>query len=841
MQKQILFLSCLLAISFFTSPSWAQLQSPEAFLGYELGDRWTPHHRVLSYVTHVADNSELATIHQYGTTNENRELVYLVITSRGNHENLEEIRLNNLKLAGLEPGDATSNRKAIVWLSYNVHGNETSSSEAAMKTLYDLVNPANSESKEWLESTVVVMDPMINPDGRDRYVNWYTSVVGSAINPDPVAREHREPWPGGRSNHYYFDMNRDWAWQTQKESQHRITAYHQWMPHVHVDFHEMGYNSPYYFAPAAEPFHSVITDWQREFQTSIGLNHTRYFDEEGWLYYTREVFDLFYPSYGDTWPTYNGAIGMTYEKAGGGSSGLGILTETGDTLTLKDRLTHHHVSGMSTVEVTANNADRVVSEFEQYFNNAVNDPAGTYKTFVVKRDNDPDKLHHLLSFLDSQKIRYGTAGSSQNTRGYDYNTGQTGRVSISEEDIVVSVRQPQGQLARVFFEPNPELADSMTYDITTWEAHYRFGVEGYALESDIRPRMDISADNFRSSEYTGSARPYAYLIRWDSMDDARFLAEITHKGVKSRFATNEFQIGGVSYNRGTLIILRGNNGHLGDDFDTIVRDAADRHQRNVTGAATGFVESGSDFGANSVAFIQEPKIALVMGDGTSSLSAGEIWHYFDQQLHYPVTIINTDDLSRSDLSKFNKLVLPSGSYNGVLTDSMMEEISSWVRGGGSLILIGSANQQFTGRNGFRLERKTVEAEEPTNEEKLAPYGERSRRFLTGSTSGSAYRVSMDNTHPLAFGYGEEYFTLKLSADSYNYLNSGWNVGTVRDGAYRSGFTGVEAKPMIDNSLSFGVQNYGSGNVVYMIDNPLFRGFWENGKLLFANSIFLVGN
>ncbi len=841
MKKQIKSISAFLILFLFSTGAFAQLQSPEQFLGYELGERYTPHHRVLSYVTHVAENSDLVTIHQYGKTYEQRELVYLIVTSPENHASIEEIRLNNLKLTGLEPGEPTDNKKAIVWLSYNVHGNETSSSEAAMKSLYDLVDPSNSESKQWLRDAVVVMDPMINPDGRDRYVNWFNGTVGAEYNPDPIAREHREPWPGGRSNHYLFDMNRDWAWQTQVETQQRIAVYQQWMPHVHVDFHEMGHNSPYYFAPAAKPFHNVITDWQQEFQTTIGENHVRHFDEESWLYYTREVFDLFYPSYGDTWPTYNGAIGMTYEKGGGGRAGAAVLTEEGDTLTLKDRLTHHHIAGISTVEATAENAERVVSEFEAYFDKAVNDPAGTYKSFVVKADNDPDKVYQLLSFLDQQQIQYGTAGSSRNTNAYNFKTGRNENISISSDDIVISVHQPQGQLARVFFEPNPELADSLTYDITTWEAHYRFGLDGYALESNIDPTQNITAGDFRSGELSGSSEPYGYVVNWSSMDDARFLAEITRKGVKSRFSTSDFELEGRTFKRGALVILRGNNTDLGDKFDEIVQAAASKHQRDIYGAPTGYVTSGSDFGSNNVHYIDQPEIAVLMGEGTSSLSAGEVWHFFDQQLHYPTTQINTDDLMSSDLEDFNTLILPSGSYNGILTDPAIEKISGWVRDGGNLILIGGANQQFTNRNGFQLTRKFTEEEEPTIEDMLAPYGNRSRRYISTSTSGSAYEVTLDNTHPLAFGYGDEYYTLKLSSNSYNYLETGWNVGSVREGAHRSGYAGAEARPLIEHSLSFGVQDYGRGQVVYMIDNPLFRGFWENGKLLVVNSIFFVGN
>jgi len=231
----------------------------------------------------------------------------------------------------------------------------------------------------------------------------------------------------------------------------------------------------------------------------------------------------------------------------------------------------------------------------------------------------------------------------------------------------------------------------------------------------------------------------------------------------------------------------------------------------------------------------------MMGEGTSSLSAGEVWHFFDQQLHYPITQINTDNLMGADLSDFTSLVLPSGSYGEILTDAAIEKISSWVREGGNLILIGNANSNFTERNGFELKRKQPEATEPTEEERLAPYDNRSRRYASNTTPGSAYEVTLDTTHPLAYGYNSEYYTLKLSANSYSYLDSGWNVGTARDNSYRSGFVGAEAKPMIENSLSFGVQDYGQGQVVYLIDNTLFRGFWENGKLLFANSLFFVGN
>lgn len=841
MNKQSGMLTGILFSILLSSISFAQVQSPTEFLGYELGERWTQHHDVLNYVNHIAKESERVTIHRYGSTNQHRELVYLIITSVDNHENIEEIRLNNLKLTGLEPGEPTDNQKGIVWLSYNIHGNETSSSEAAMKTLYELVRPDNDAADKWLENTVVIMDPMLNPDGRERYVSWFNQMMGVQVNPRIEAREHHEPWPGGRSNHYMFDLNRDWAWQVQKESQYRYAIYKEWFPHIHVDYHEQSFNAPYFFAPAAEPFHLAITDWQREFQRMIGDNHISYFDEESWLYFTRERFDLFYPSFGDTWPTFHGAIGMTYEMPGHSLSGLGIERAEGDTLTLFDRVQQHFTTGISTVEVASDNSERMIAEFGQFFENSRNNPAGKYKTFVVKADNNSDKIYQLLKTLDNKQIEYGTAGSGRNVNGFNFSTGEAGRVAIQPDDIVISAYQPQGNLVRVFFEPNPELADSLTYDITAWEAHYRFGLDGYALESRINPDLNITAENFRVKEFTGSDNPYAYLLRWETMEDARFLAEITEKGIRSRYTQVPFRIDGREFDRGTVIIPRENNRSMGGRFDKIVRETADKYQRSLHGTATGFVTAGSDFGSSNLNVIEKPEVAVVVGDGTSSLNAGEIWHFFDHQLKYPATLIHSDHVMRADLNRYNVLVLPSGNYRGVFTDAVIEKISAWTRDGGTLISFGQANSLLAGRDGFQLQRKSTDAEEPTIEDRLQPFDNRSRRATSSRLSGAIFKLHIDHTHPLGFGYGETYMSLKTDASAFEYLDSGWNVGSAQPQAHMSGFAGHRAKNQLEHTLTFGVQQHGSGRVVYFVDNPLFRGFWENGKLFMANAVFFVGS
>jgi hypothetical protein len=839
--KKSLFLSHLVIPILFAfainCKAQSEVQSPSEFLGYELGSQWTTHHKVMDYFRHVAEQSPMVEAKKYGETNEGRELMLAYVSNEDNIGRLDEIRTNNLKRTGLLKGSPTSDSTAIVWLSYNVHGDETSSSEAAMKTIYELVRPDNAESKKWLQNTVVIMDPMINPDGRDRYVHWYKETVGDEPDVHRDAREHHQPWPQGRTNHYYFDLNRDWAWLTQKESRHRIEEYQKWLPHIHVDYHEQNYNAPYYFAPAARPFHSAITEWQNDFQYTIGQNHAKYFDRNGWLYFTREVFDLFYPSYGDTYPIFNGAIGMTYEQ--GGQVGLGILRATGDTLTLDDRLTHHFTTGLSTIEISSQNAGRLVQEFAQYYERARNNPQGAYKTFVIKGDNNPDKLQALFELLDQHKIEYGKTAGSRTLDGYNYATGETERVQVTEDDYLVSVYQPKSVMARVMFEPRPELEDSLTYDITAWEQHYAFGLDGYALTErlDVEPAPALQ----KQIDNTAEGTPYAYLARWQDLSDIRMLGDLLENDINVRFATQEFKIDDRDYRPGTLIITLGDNEQK-DDFDTLVQDIATKNNQSVEPVSTGFVQSGSDFGSSSVRYLERPRVALLSGRGTSSYNVGEIWHYFDKQIDYPVTLIETGYFEDVDLDDYDVFILPSGYYRDELDNERMKKIREWISSGGKLIAVQSANRMLAGKEGFNLKRKKENNDDKSDTTAADPdtYGAQQRENIPEFNAGSIFKITMDNTHPLAFGYDNCYFTLKLDSDAYSFLEDGWNVGVAKEDAHMSGFVGYKAKEELENTLTFGVQSMGEGAIVYMVDNPLFRAFWYNGKLLFGNAVFLVG-
>lgn len=835
----------IFSLSLFTTFAQVDLKSPDQFLGYELGDRFTRHHKVVEYFQHVA-NARPGNVKfiQYGETYEHRPLVIAIIASDENFKNLETIRMDNLRRTGFEQGTPSTN-VAMVWLSYNVHGNEANSMEASMKTLYDLANPRNSKTQEWLKNTVVIIDPCINPDGRDRYANFYNQYGNFPADPSPDAKEHREPWPGGRANHYLFDLNRDWAWQSQIESQARIKLYNQWMPHVHVDFHEQSYNNPYYFAPAAEPLHEVISKWQREFEIMIGKNNAKYFDENGWLYFTKERFDLYYPSYGDTYPTYSGAIGMTYEQGGGGFGGLTITTKEGDPLTLKDRLTHHYTNGLSTVEVTAKNASRVTEEFEKYFKENLSDPASPYKTYVIKADNNPDKINRLAAWMDTHRIQYGNPSAGKTTRGFDFQTQTTGNVSFSTDDIVVNIYQPKGRFVTTLFEPQSKLNDSITYDITAWNLMYAYGLKAYALTEKVNVVKPYTP---KKIEKTTDANPYAYLFRYQSLDDVKFLAALLKDGYTVRSAGQAFRVAGENFDAGTVIVTRRNNESI-PEFDAALQKRANEMGRKIYTTSTGYVESGKDLGSSDVNFLKAPRIALLGGDQTSSLGFGEVWHYFERQLNYPVTVIGTDYFNTIQLHQYDVLIVPPGNYH-LFDEAQLNRISEWVDAGGRLILTAQALNSFADKKGFSLKKFATDeakkeaekvAEQLKKENVLVRYEDSERKNLSSSIFGAIYKTTLDTSHPLAFGLGNTYYSLKTTTLRFDYLQNGWNVGTLR-GKVKPliGFAGIKANQSMENSLVFGVEDKGKGKVVYFVDNPMFRSFWENGKMLFSNAVFVVG-
>jgi len=850
MQRQITLLF-LIFFSFFILSGYGQtplqspdLQSPEQFLGYKLGTRFTRHADILRYLDYLVTQApDRMKLQSYGSTYEERPLMLATISAPQNINRLEEIRTNNLKRTGLLPGQPTGSQPAIAWLSYNVHGNEAVSSEAVLQVLYDLLDTNNAKTQQWLQKTVVLIDPCVNPDGRERYVQWYGQVAAQGSNANPIAREHQEPWPGGRPNHYLFDLNRDLAWQTQKETQHRIALYNQWMPQLHADFHEMSPEASYYFSPAAKPFHEDVTQWQREFQNIIGDNNRKYFDANRWLYFTRETYDLFYPSYGDTWPTFNGAIAMTYEQGGSGRAGLAYTRTDGDTLTLAQRIAHHHTASLATLEVIADRSEKVVAEFGKYYQRNRTNPPGTYQTYVLKAKGNEAKIRSLTDYLDRQQIQYGFATGNSSRMAFNYSNGKTEGARIEQNDLLISLYQPKSTLIKVLFEPATKLEDSLTYDITSWAIPYAYGLPAYAVKGKIAQTATKPTALTQTNTAPAIEKSYAYLVRWNSLQDLQFLADLLNQKINIRYSEKTFEAEGQQYAPGTLIITRTGNERIGDKFDTLVKVAAEKTGVQITPTQSGFVTSGADFGSSSVRYLKKPQVAVLAGAGISSTGFGEIWHFFEQQIHYPVTVLDAQSLSQVSWSDVDVLIMPGGYYGDIMPDRVLNQVKDWVRSGGKLIALESATGFLAGKRDFSLipKKDTDSAEVKKDFYKLLrPYGESERSAISQLVQGSVSRVTLDNTHPLAYGYGNTYFALIQDVINYQFMTNGWNVGVLKKDIYTSGFVGTQARKKLQDTVVLGHQRLGQGNIVYIADNPLFRAFWHNGKLLFGNAVFMVG-
>lgn len=825
--KKALF---LLWLSLFSTILFAQIQTPDSFLGYELGTHFTSHQKVVDYFKDVAAKAGNVKLQSYGKTYEGRELLLAVVSDASNMERLEQIKANNLALSNNDKTIRTNKQPVIVWLSYNVHGNEANSTETAMKVLHTLVAAKDQKVKDWLKNTIVIIDPCLNPDGRERYVNYFNSVVGTVPNADPTAREHYEPWPAGRTNHYYFDLNRDWAWQTQIESEQRLKQYHAWLPQIHVDFHEQGYNEPYYFAPAAEPIHQAVTPWQREFQVIVGKNNAKYFDENGWQYFTKERFDLLYPSYGDTYPLYNGAIGMTYEQ-GGIRAGLAVVTADGDTLTLKDRISHHFTTSMSTLEVASAHAEKLVTEFKKFFEQSLT-PATTYKSYVVKAQNI-SRLRKLAALLAKNKISYafGSDKADRTLNGYNYETQKVESFKIERNDMIINVAQKHGVLANILFEPQTLVTDSNTYDITAWALPYAYGLNTYSLKDAFSGTYNFIEEAKKTP--INVAKPYAWVLPWGAMEDAKTLMVLQQNDIKVRMAEQAFTIGGVNYKSGTLLVYRAENEKKTPNFQHLIAQVLKANNVNFQVLASGYVEKGKDFGSSTYRLLNAPKVAVLGGQETSSQSVGEIWHFFEQELNYPISILNVAAVASLDINKVNTLIIADGYYDGKLA----EQITPWVNAGGKLILLEDAISAFIGKKPFQIKRK----EEPKSDAakgNTQQYGSRDHDDFANSIPGAIYKVYLDQTHPLAYGIGKYYYTLKTDANIYEPLESGYNIGLLKSDSYVAGVAGTKVKAKIATGMLYASQEIGKGQVFYIATGLIFRNFWESGKQVLVNGVFL---
>ena len=811
-----------------------EAKSPNEFLPHKLGEQFTPHYLLNAYFEQLAAASPATMrLEKYGLTNETRPLQIAIFSSAENMARLEQIRLNNLRLAGMADGQPDlSNPIPIVWISMSVHGNEPSGSECSMELAYRLATQSDEKIKEWLKNTIVIVDPALNPDGYDRYTSWNRMASNLVKNTDQNAREHREPWPGGRVNHYYFDLNRDWAWATQAETKQRLVMYHRWLPQVHPDIHEQGINEPYYFAPAAEPMHELITPWQRDFQVEIGENNARHFDNHDWFYFTREVFDLFYPSYGDTYPTFNGAIGMTYEQGGGPRGGRSVEIDNGDTLTLYDRIEHHLTTSLSTIEVSSKSAKPLIDNFKTYFSSTSTKPQGQYKAFIIRETNDPNKVRSLCELLDRHFIRYGRVGAGlSGVKAFDYASGKEISASINPNDLVISAYQPHSVMIQALLEPEAKLADSLTYDITAWSLIFAHGLDAYALKERLEPKK--AYEQYRPEKDLATASPYAWCIHRRSLAEAQFLGELLQKGVRVRTAMEPFVLADQQYAAGAYVISKADNRSLQGELSNLVNAAAERTNVRLYPVFTGNATLGKDLGSDAFELVKHPKVALVYGDEVDENSFGQTWFFFERELGYPITPIPLERLRKIDLSKYNTIIFPNGNYS--LEDKTLETITKWVEKGGRLIAFEGGTRAFADLDGFDLKIKETPKRDSSTLHK--PFMTRQRDGLSDGLPGAIVRATVDNTHPLAFGFPNYYHSLKTLSDAFQMPEKAEAPIYLEENYQTYGFIGSRVKPQLKKTPIVLVQKMEEGEAVFFIDNPLFRGFWQQGKALFANALF----
>lgn len=816
----------------------AQIKSPEEFLP-NYGKQVTYYHQVENYFNHLVANSNQIKHHQYGVTHQERNLNVYFISAPENLENLEAIRKNHLYEIGLYPTkDNSISDKNIIWLSFNVHGNEIGALESSLSIVYELLNPKNETIQNWLQDIIVIFDPCLNPDGFSRYANWLRDISGQKTHLGLSDREHQEPWPGGRQNHYLYDLNRDWAWQVQLESRLRMNLYHEWMPMVHADVHEMGINEPYFFPPAAEPIHEQIKPFQKDFHKKIGELTSKKFDREGWLYYSGERFDLFYPSYGDTYPSFNGAVGMTYEQGGIGA-GRAVKTKNGNILTLRDRIEHHKKALLAVVELSYVMDNELRKKFREYFKETRIKPKGKYQTYIVK--NSP-KNYELLKLLNHNRIESSFADETRRLTGYHYQSDSEKTFTIEPDDLLISIDQPRAVLAQILFEPHHKLSDSLSYDITAWALPFAHGTEAYALKSKLslktKSTLSVQENNIIDKNV------YAFYVPWNNRQSAQILSRLHQRNIKVRYALKSVFIGNTKIERGGLIIAKGDNPKT-ENFDEAVREIV-KQKHDFQVLETGFAENGSDLGGEYYPLLTAPRIMLLGGAGVSSTDFGQVWYYLEQVAEYPVSIVEIQNMNRINWQEYNTLILPDGWYN--FTDSQQKMIYDFIAKGGKVIAIDGALNLFEDREGFNLTAFATEEEQSAakkqKEEQMLKnryldYEGYERRSISQMVPGAIIENNLDISHPLSFGLGNKYFSLKTSDKQFRLLKNASNVVYVPKGYKSFGFIGGSVKKSLEETVTFSVDYHGRGKVVYMVDNPLFRGFWENGNLLFSNALFLV--
>jgi hypothetical protein len=816
--------------------------------------------RVLEGLDAASDRIRLET---YGTSVEGRPLRLAWVSSARNLDRLDELRaLNRALMTGEGDTTATTGRTIFVWLSFGVHGDEASSPEAALELLYHLAASRDPSVARWLDESVIVVDPLLNPDGHERYATWYRAVAGAVPDPDPNAREHRPTWPSGRTNHYYFDLNRDWAWGTQAETRARREAYLATLPQVHVDFHEMDAESSYFFFPAAAPVHAFYPPSTAKWGGVFGAANAATFDERGWPYYTEEDFDLFYPGYGDSWPSFFGATGMTYEQAGGGSAGVMVDRRDGTRLSLAARVEHHFVAALSTIATAVTHREERMADFAAFWRPETRVLPSAPAAYLVPRENPA--ADSLAALLERQGVWVDTLAAALTTAGLEAYPGTAARQSLAAGTYLFRADQPLGRYLAALMAPDVAMPDtSLFYDITGWTLPYLFDVPAY--RAAIAPRAPAHRWRFApapspapgappvaSGDAVALAWPYASLV------DVVAAARLAEAGWSVRVATRPFRAADREWTTGSFVVLLGSQPDSldGQRSGPAAVAAAGARATPLTSFRTA---DGIDLGSERFRLLRAPRIAIAGGPAADPTSVGAGWHLLAVEAGLALDVVWTEDIAARpgmgedslagrgrqplDLDRYTAIVLPDGqgadAWAAALGSEGIERLKEWVESGGTLIGLRAGAAWLTKDEGGLSDVELAEEDEETDEDPLRADALRESDELRRRIPGTLLLAAVDTTAALGYGFDDGQAAVLVRDPTELVPADRGNVWTYADHPPLAGYLPPAARERLTGKPYAVVERKGHGRVVLLADDPAFRGLTHALKKLYLNAVVLV--
>jgi len=799
------------------------IPKPSEYIGHEVGEWHVTHDKLMFYLQALAKASNRISIENRGETFEGRPILLLTVTSPQNHKNLGSIREDHIALT--ENGASslnTSEMPIVVYQGFSIHGNEPSGSNAALAYAYYLAAAQGTEIESKLNNMVILLDPSFNPDGLQRFAYWANTNRAMNLNPDPNDREYSEVWPGGRTNHYWFDLNRDWLPVQLPESRARIKTFHKWLPNILTDHHEMGTNSTFFFQPG-EPsrVHPLTPKINQELTAEIGTYHAKALDKIGSFYYSEENYDDYYYGKGSTFPDVNGGIGILFEQ---GSSRGHIQESENGILTFPFTIKNQFTTAVSTIEAAANMRSKILDYQRKYYQDIKNEVARSKtKGYVFGDSKDANRTWHLAEILNRQQIKFHELREDVNIGGKAYKKGA---------GFIVPMNQKNPRLIKAIFEKRTTFTDSLFYDVSAWTLPLAFNLDYSEITSLNNAGPEIT--NF--TPLTGNISTqsnYAYLFEWHEYYTPKALNQIVEKGLRAKVARSPFSLEGKTYDYGTIMVPVQNQVLDSKALYEFMQNIAKESKIQVVGVSTGLTK-GIDLGSNDFEAVKKQQIALLVGDGIRSYDAGEIWHLFDTRYDIKLTKLDTRNLSRADLSRYTDIIIPSGRGSNFLDKGQNQKIKTWVKNGGTLIGYRNVANWMKKNEFLKLEMKA-----DTLVAKNIRFDQ--RRDFQGAqvTGGAIFEANIDRSHPVNYGYKNN--TISLFRNTNIYLkpdkNSYNNPIQYTSNPLQSGYISEENNKLIKNSVPFKTGRLGKGRVILFTDNTNFRAFWYGTNKLLMNAIF----